>query len=67
MGLIEVDCVYADVRLVSPINSIVETSNRAITFKWEKIDDAREYTYMLEIGPSVFEEAGMWNAYYYQN
>ena len=62
MGLIKADCVYADVRLVSPIDNVVETSNRAITFKWERIDDTREYTYMLEIGPSIFGEAGMWNA-----
>lgn len=62
MGLIEADCVYADVRLVSPIDNVVETSNRAITFKWDAVDDTREYTYMLEIGPSVFGDAGMWDA-----
>ena len=62
IGLIKADCVYADVRLVSPIDNVAGTSNRAIPFKWEKVDDTREYTYMLEIGPSVFGEAGMWNA-----
>lgn len=62
MGLLQANPVYASVKLISPINDVVETSSRAITFKWESIDDAGEYTYMLEIGPSVFGESGMWNA-----
>jgi len=62
IGFLKASPVYADVQLVSPTDSIVETSNRSITFKWKKIDDTREYTYMLEIGPSIFGEAGMWNA-----
>lgn len=62
MGVIEADGVFAEVKLVSPIDNVVDTSNRSITFKWENVEDAREYTYMLELGPSVFGEAGMWNA-----
>ncbi len=61
MIFVKADCVYADVKLISPINNVVETNNRAITFKWEKFDDTREYTYMLEVGPTDIEEGHMWS------
>jgi hypothetical protein len=61
MGLIEADCVYADVRLVSPIDNVVETSNRAIIFRWERIDEL-ENTHTCWRLALLFREAGMWNA-----
>ncbi len=45
--------VYADVVLISPINTMVETSTREILFEWEKVKDDREYVYQLEVGPSA--------------
>jgi len=45
--------VFADVVLVSPIDTIVQTSTREVLFQWEKVDDTREYIYQLEVGPSA--------------
>lgn len=62
MFFLKTNPVYADVKLLFPIDTTVETSSRAVTFKWEKVDDTREYTYMLDIGPSIFYDSGLWVA-----